>query len=301
MLSLKRLNYFRFVIIVTMIFVSTPVFAAEVSFVSKNETISVDQQFQIDVVLNTQGDEVNAIEGIVVFPEELLELETVHDGNSMINFWIEKPHIASGNTIVFSGMTPGGYSGSNGSLFSLIFQTKDVGEGTIEISDITALKNDGEGTMVNTQGYGLPFKILESQTEAVEIVVEDANAPEPFALEVANDPSLFDGAYFLVFSTQDKETSISHYEVKEVRQKILAIFSPWQQTESPYELTDQELKSHIIVRAIDQSGNVTVAKLIPRNSLLWYENFRNWFILFTGFVLVFLLKTQLWRQRAKSK
>src|SRR3989344_5310183 len=49
------------------------------------------QRFEVSVFLDTQLDDINALEGQIVFPGDLLELQEVRDGNSIVNFWIERP------------------------------------------------------------------------------------------------------------------------------------------------------------------------------------------------------------------
>ncbi|MEK7086997.1 MAG: cohesin domain-containing protein [Patescibacteria group bacterium] len=125
---------------------------AELFFKPKTQETAVNQQFQVDVFLNTENENINAIEGEIFFPETFLKLKEIRDGNSVINFWIEQPRERQETRdkgkgeIVFSGITPGGYFGGNGLIFSVIFEAQEEGRGFIEFRDVKALLNDGQGT-----------------------------------------------------------------------------------------------------------------------------------------------------------
>jgi len=131
--------------------------AAKLDLISEIQEIGVNQQFQVDLVLDTENEEINAVEGKVIFPEDLLELKEIRDGNSIVNFWIERPKIKSDNQITFSGIIPGGYIGKKGLIFSAIFQSKNEGKGTIEIREAKTLLNDGKGTQASLSISNLQF------------------------------------------------------------------------------------------------------------------------------------------------
>ncbi len=268
--------------------------AAELKLSSPIHELSVNQQFQVDLVLDTEKEEINAVEGKVIFPENLLELKEIRDGNSIINFWIERPKVKSGNQIAFSGIIPGGYTGKKGLIFSAIFQSKNKGESTIEIQEAKTLLNDGKGTQALLSISNLQFLISEQvpspQIPISEII--DNEPPESFVPKIAADPSIFDGKMFLVFATQDKKSGIDYFEVRETRQRILTMFSKWIPAESPYVLQDQDLRSYVFVKAVDRAGNERIVFLPPKYPLKWYEQPLVWVILILGVIIGYVL----WRR-----
>ncbi len=280
------------------LFVAVPVFAAEV-FVEPDNNPGQEDQFKIDVFLSTE-EKLNAIEGTLHFPLDLLELKSVDDGNSVINFWVEHPNVIQNGDIRFSGITPGGYKGSRGLIFSITFKVLQEGKGVFDIRDARVLQNDGRGTEAKLQIIDSPF-IISKKTVVFQVPVsetKDIDSPESFVPEIARDPTIFDGKWFLVFSTQDKATGIDHYEVKETRQDILQIFVPWVPAESPYVLHDQELRSHVFVKAVDKAGNAKIEDILATNPLRWYENDENWFILLV-LIAVFAARKFLWKKSTK--
>lgn len=296
-LKFKILNC---LIVGMLVFVAVPVFAAEISFDAKTNEIGVGQQFLLDVSLNTENEEINALEGNISFPVGLLELKEIRAANSIINFWIEQPRVTSDGQIIFSGITPGGYRGEKGLLFSLLFLSKKEGQGVLSLQEVKALQNDGKGTNASLHISDFQF-LISKQTPLTQnpiSEIKDNELPESFVPEIANDPALFDGRWFVVFATQDKGTGIASYEVKETRQRILGMFSKWVSAESPYMLEDQELKSYIFVKAIDKAGNVRVTNILPKNPLRWYANYENLLILIIiGLIVIaYTIRKFLWRR-----
>ena len=227
-------------------------FAAEVSFDTKSQDIKVNQLFEVGVFINTDDESINAIEGKIIFPQDLLEIKKINDGNSIINFWIEKPKSATGGQIAFSGIVPGGYNDSRGLIFSITFLAKKEGGGAIEFSGVKALRNDGQGTEAPLTISNFKFLI--------------SNPPEEFTPQIAADPAIFDGKWFLVFATQDKGSGIDHYEVCEGKRKCVA-------AESPYLLQNQDLDEGIVVKAVDKSGNERAVTIPAQKSRAWYKDY----------------------------
>ena len=122
----------KYLIIAILLSIVTPAFAVEIFFDAKTHEIAVGQQFQVDIALNASGEDINAIEGKIVFPNDILELKKITNANSIINFWIEKPKVESSGQITFCGITPGGYQGGRGLLLSLIFLSKKEGRGIVD-------------------------------------------------------------------------------------------------------------------------------------------------------------------------
>jgi len=287
--------------------------AAILNLVSQTKEIGITQQFEVNVILNTEGEQINAVEGKIVFPEDLLEVKEIRDGNSIINFWIERPKaetLKDTNTntnlheIFFSGITPGGYNGNQGLILSIIFLAKKGGSGLIEIQNAKTLLNDGKGTEAQLKIFNFQFSIFKespiSQTPILEI--QDTEPPEDFQPEISRDPAIFDGKWFLVFATQDKGSGIDHYEIRETKRKIEhETEANWVIAESPYLLKDQKLQSYIYVKAVDKAGNERIIIVPPRNPLKWYEKFENWVIIILLAVLVFyILRKILWKIYTKQ-
>lgn len=278
-------------------------FAAETFFQTENQDIRVGDQFEAGFFLNTGGEDINAVEGSILFPADLLELKEIRDGNSIITLWIERPRIVSGGEIRFSGIIPGGYTSKKGLILSMVFQARTEGGGVIGIRDARTLRNDGEGSEAQLSVSNLQFETKEAGTAAQIQLQEskDADPPELFTPEIASDPAIFEGRRFLVFATQDKGAGIDRYEIKEIRSKGVET-GEWVPAESPYLLKDQKLRSYIYVKAIDRAGNERVAILPPQKPLTGYENFLARSIIILGALIACFIGGILWKKyRAKIR
>jgi len=301
MAKIKKLKFIILLSALFFLFSGSFVFAAEISLSAKTQEVTVGLQFQMDMSLNTDNEEINAIEGKIIFPSDILGVKEIRTANSIINFWVEKPRSDSDGQIIFSGITPGGYQGEKGLLLSLIFLPKKEGQGAVDIQEVKTLLNDGKGTEASLSVSPYQFTISPAVSAAPSIPpIIDKESPESFVPEIAQNPAMFNGKWFLVFATQDKGLGVDHYEVKESRQRIFEIFAKWVTAESPYILQDQELRSFVFVKAIDKAGNERIVKMNPQNPLGWYENYENWIIIILGLVIAYAIKKFLWRRYLKK-
>jgi len=275
---------------------------------SSSDEITVGGQFKINLFLSSENDDINAVEGKIKFPENI-KLFYVSDGGSIISFWAEKP-VLKGNEVSFAGVIPGGYSGSNGLVFSMIFEPERMGDGIIKIADARTLLNDGQGmpTPVSVSDFLVKIVNFNPLLKKPEIKTEDTEKPETFSPQITSDQNIFNGKWFLIFATQDKNSGIDYYAVKEVRHFRfweLGFWKKqpeinWQKTESPYLLTDQSLKSDIFVKAVDKAGNEMIIAL-PAQLKSWYKNPLVDIIIGLGIVIVVLLNVWLWRKYIKKR
>ncbi len=291
----KYINYFiktSFVIFLLFaFFVVTPVFAAEIRLDSQKSEIFSGEQFLIDLVIHSE-ESLNAIEGRLIFPEDKLLFKEIRDGNSVINFWIDKPQLEAPGVIFFAGITPGGWSGANNDIFSVLFEAKNTGIASIILQDTKALQNDGLGSQIALLTHDTAVFIKSGDGNLHKEIFVDRELPEDFNPTVESDPNIFDGRYFLIFATQDKRSGIDHYAVREGE------FGRFKIAESPYLLENQLLDRKIFVKAIDKSDNERIAVLNEQQQVSWYRQYEIFGILLIVIVIVFLLK-KLWLRFTK--
>lgn len=239
--------------------------AAQFSIISDAVDIRPGDAVVVTVLLDTQGKNINAMDGKILFPGDILEIKEIRDGNSVVNLWVEKPHLAGQGEIYFSGIVSGGYSGGSGKLFSVEFRARRSGGGNVKISEERAFLNDGLATPDAAIAFAdLALRVSTEFPTAENKAITDREPPESFIPEVASNPDVFDGKYFLVFATVDKGIGVDYYEVMEVSRRDGADLESWQRAESPYLLEDQNLTSDVYVRAVDVAGNFIVGKISPR-------------------------------------
>jgi hypothetical protein len=287
-------NLYRF-LLAFLFFLLFPVFTfgATFYFDADISEFGIGQTFQMDLILNTENKKINAIEGSIYFEENILELKEIREGNSIVNFWIEQPSKDKKNSITFSGIIPGGYQSEKGFIFSLIFYAKTDGKSEVGVRSAKILMNDGLGTPVFVNI--VPFRFLISKQIPVDPSIvkdlEDAEAPEHFIPQIAQEETMFGKKWFLVFATQDKGSGIDKYFVYETKyEKNIEKIShkKWIETKSPYLLLDQNLKSFIYVKAIDKAGNERIVFARPRYPIKWYEVWWIWGAIASIILIIFI-------------
>jgi hypothetical protein len=249
--------------------------------------------FIVEARIDTEGECINAVKVDLSFPKEILEVLDFSQGNSILTLWVKEPTFSvvpcgknnvSCGLVSFIGGIPGGYCGAlpgelgkPNLLGRIIFRAIHETEAKLEFLESSQiLLNDGFGTPAKLITKGAIFTILPEKLETPkeewkEELEKDNIPPEPFEIEIHRDPAIFEGKYFIAFSTTDKESGIDHYEVKEGKRD-------WRKAESPYLLEDQSLKSIIKVRAVDKAGNERIAEYIPPKKITW-KDILPWIIL----------------------
>ena len=271
---------------------TSPAFAADIFFDADGRQFLQGEDFLLNVFLNTEGDSVNAIEGHLVFPDDLLDMLEVRDGDSAVTFWIKKPKFLTSNTLEFSGITPGGLSGIKHFLFAVIFRAKTDGTGAVRLGELQILQNDGYGTRARATSVPFSFSISKSSVPSESSVepAQDVIPPENFTPLIIQNQNVFEGKNVLVFSAQDKVSGIDRYEVRE------GTWARYAEAESPFLLQNQALDKKIYVKAIDKNGNERVEVVYPPHSSLLHESY--WML---GIVMMsaVLLLAILWRRPTK--
>lgn len=259
--------------------------AATISLRATPATIGVGDEVLVTVLLDSAVP-VNTFSGTVSYTQASLEPIALNDGNSIISLWITRPAISTaGATISFAGITPGGFSGDSGILFSILFRATATGTASISLEGVEILRNDGEGGKEPLIQKQLVLSVVP-QSSGSYVEPSDTTAPEPFTAYLGADSQLFDGQSYLAFMAVDKGSGIDHYEIAESRLPsfLFQFLSPrWNETVSPYKVLDQNLTSTVYVRAVDRAGNERISVYPPQHLLRPYEK------LLLGILLVVVL------------
>jgi len=269
--------------------------------------------FLVEIRINTEGECMNVVEANLSFPQDILEAVDVSQGESILTLWVKTPTInQSSGLISFIGGIPGEYCGRiagdpgpSNLLGKIIFRVPGmmVSESKENIAEVKfldssqVLLSDKLGTKAELTTQGAIFKILSEpgvlKDEWQEMIERDNIPPEPFEIEVYQDPLIFEGKYFIIFSTTDKQTGVDYYEVKEGDRE-------WKEGRSPYLLEDQSLQSIIKVRAVDKAGNKRIAEYTPP---VKPKPFPYWIIILIliGAGIIWYFITKLKRNRTRNR
>ncbi len=264
--------------------------------------------FIVEIKINPGEECINVVGLELSYPGEILEGLKFNEANSIISLWAEKPSFRDGEgTLYFSGGIPGGYCGEEKPVLlgEAVFKARKVGwevrrEMTITENSMVFL-NDGMATQAETEKQGAEVIIRpERRITPYDLwrmrVEEDQTPPKSFTPEIRRDPNLFDGKYFLVFSTTDENTGIDYYMVSEQRRIGFATLGDkiWVRADSPYVLQDQSLSSMISVKAVDRAGNERVETVKPPMG--------GWDIIaYVTLFLAIVIPFWIWRKRIKEE
>ena len=292
-------KYFFIISCATLLLLPATVSAATVSLHATPASVGVGDTVRVDVLLDSTIP-TNAFSGAVSYTRATLEPISASDGNSIINLWITHPQL-SASPISFAGVTPGGFSGNTGLLFSLLFKVKAAGTANVSLENIEVLRNDGLGTKESVTTKPLALSITPKSSGGYK-EPSDNTPPEPFTAYLGNDSQLFSGKNYLVFMAVDKGSGVDHYVIAESRgPSFLVSFSPlsWHTATSPYVLADQNLTSTVYLKAVDRAGNERLSVFPPQHLLSTYEKVALLVILIGVALLVLILRRK-WGRRLRK-
>jgi hypothetical protein len=96
-----------------------PVFGATLYLMPQSQTVYEDESFIVEVRLDSEGEEINAVSAGLLFPDSL-EVIDFSEGNSILTLWPEKP-ISVQDKLSFIGGVPKGFVG-NGLILKITFK-----------------------------------------------------------------------------------------------------------------------------------------------------------------------------------
>lgn len=139
--------------------------AATLQINSDSTTISPGGITMLSVVLNSEGVAINNAEAKIVFPTDLLEVVSINKSGSIFSLWVEEPTYSNSTGVInFNGGIPTpGYTGSFGSVVSIVFKAKAAGKADIIFTDAAVRANDGLGTDVLRSKQGKSLTVLQSE------------------------------------------------------------------------------------------------------------------------------------------
>lgn len=121
----------------------------EVRIEPKTGLVVKGEPFTVSILVNA-GEPTNVFKGLLTFDPAVLSVEAITYNTSIADLWAEEPWYSNGNgTIGFIGGSTkeGGFVGE-GSLLTITFTTKAVGNTAVAMKEMVILKHDGLGTEV---------------------------------------------------------------------------------------------------------------------------------------------------------
>lgn len=156
--------------------------AATLSLTPSTGVYTTGSSFTATVKLNTQGQPINAAEGVLKFNPKELQVLSINQNSSIFNLWTIEPTFSnSAGTVSFGGGSPRGYTGSSGTILSVTFMPKNAGTAAVNFTSGSALAADGQGTNVLSSmkggSYTIGAQATNPQPEEIVQYVAPANTP----------------------------------------------------------------------------------------------------------------------------
>lgn len=281
---MKNLKYNLIIILLlSVILIPNKIFAAKIS-ASSTDMISSGDTSIINLFLDTEGEQINSVDGTIILLDEgggNFEVKDLSITNSVFGMWPNKPSLEEGHKIKFVGGVVGGVKGDHLLLFKMIVKINQSGNFSIIPDVVTAYLNDGIPTKViitkEISKIIVGEKKEETKDKWQEIISNDNTAPLAFKIKLVKDLYLYENRRFIIFETTDSGSGIDYYEVQEGEREPV-------RSGTNYILIDQNKNEKIIVTAYDKAGNFQVATINTRTPINWGS------IVITLLVLILIYK-----------
>jgi hypothetical protein len=155
--------------------------AADLYFKPSSGSFSIGETVNINVMVDTKGVSINAVEATILFPKDSMEVVSVSKEGSIFSMWVDEPTFSNTNgTIYFDGGVPNpGFTGSAGKIISITFRAKKSGSTSLQFSPAYVYANDGSGTDVleNKGVTSIAIKEKESISQQIQSSISDILSP----------------------------------------------------------------------------------------------------------------------------
>lgn len=146
----------------------------ELSFSPRSGSFVENSTFDIPILVNTRGVNVNGIEVKINFDRNKLEIVKPSSGLSIIGVWVEPPgYDNTRGTASYVGVIPNGITTDSGLIGTITFRAKSTGRAVVSFSSTSkVLLNDGQGTEAQVDLGRGEYTILLKAPEGVGIFSE---------------------------------------------------------------------------------------------------------------------------------
>ncbi len=246
--------------------------AARLYFLPISGQVQSGKEFTAELRIDTQKDSINALDVQFSFPEDIVRFESASDASSIINIWVERPHLVEGEhgMVRMSGVAPGGFMG-DGVIAQVTFKGVAVGNARFAVAPESKVVLDGpDGQVAFVISHDVQVRVTEGSLSEV------TESPRPadtkyvpvVVAQLAKTEIAYDDKWFISFTAQDKDFGIKEYQVRE---RFLGFLGgEWKKTNSPYVIEHQNLLSVIEVQAVTNGETSGQTRVIPNRLKLLY-------------------------------
>jgi hypothetical protein len=145
--------------------------AETVSFFTPFKTYTVGSDITLSILVSGADRSVNAVSGLISFPEDLLTVSSVFKINSIFDSWTQEPTFSniSGYVNFESALLPTSFTGNSGNILTITFKAKSIG---------TANINFVSGSILTSNGVNEDI-LLNSDVATINIVGQNYRVDAP--------------------------------------------------------------------------------------------------------------------------
>lgn len=291
-----------FILILIFTLFSPIAYGAELSLQLPKE-IKEGNNFIASVYLDTKGLAINGADVAFTFDQDKISFVGYKKEEGVIQLYLDAPN-TKGDTVSFSGIIPGGVSGSYDAkkqglqklnLVNLIFKAKEKGESDFVFIKSDIFKHDGKGTKIIATTVSNNISIKENVNKKEdEYKLEDTfdkTLPLPFDITYVDAELLSQTPPLLIFSAIDEDSGIAKYQIKKG--------NAWIDITSPYPVSKGIFSHDVVLRAVDYANNSRESSVSVPGSVSMLTIFIIIFVLVFG-VYAYKLLQYKYAKKAKS-
>ncbi len=134
--------------------------AATMSFMSGVTGASIGDTIDVSVRIDSQGQTVNAAQGTITYPTDILQVVRVDHSNSVFNIWAQEPTVnTSTGQISFLGGATNSFSGGSLYVLDVVFEARGTGLATIGFENAGVTAGDGTGANILSSSTAMSFMV----------------------------------------------------------------------------------------------------------------------------------------------
>ncbi len=172
------LVYVLFAVLLFFTYDVASVAAANLRLSPETGIYTTGNTFSVRVLVNTQGQPINAAEGEISFNQSDLSVVSISKVGSLFTLWTREPEFSnSTGKIYFGGGSPSGYTGAAGTIMTITFKAKYAGSSQVSYSSGSILAADGRGTNILSTMQGATYTLQAALSVPPPEYVPPANTP----------------------------------------------------------------------------------------------------------------------------
>jgi hypothetical protein len=143
----------------------------EIFFSPKVGSFTEGSTFDIPILLNTRGRNINGVEVRLSFDKDKISIIKPSSGQSIIGVWVEPPKYDNSRGVAsYVGVIPDGITTNSGLIGTVTFKAIKTGKAYISINSTSnLLLNDGFGTQVDFDSIKGSYEIITKAPDGLRI------------------------------------------------------------------------------------------------------------------------------------